>query len=119
MAFPSLVSRWRFTVIAVCIHTVLALSIYALHEVWPADTRERVWYYLWLVDYPSSEVTRVFTSRYGFQLVWHSMIVGGVQWAFAGFVIDLARRLLLVDATLTAAHSVMRVRLALITYWAL
>jgi hypothetical protein len=85
--------RWPIASWLFCLHALLILGIYTL---WLASShdaeRNMIWLWARLLDFPVAPLEDIVNPRYGLPAALTCILIGGLQWALVGLILDLLRR---------------------------
>ena len=93
MSARAVFKRWPIATLLFCLHTLLILGVYVLWVTSSGDPeRNMIWLFARLLDFPVAALEDIINPRYGLPAVFTCIVLGGMLWAFAGFLLDLLRR---------------------------
>ncbi len=92
MSLNPIIRRWPVAVAFFAIHSVFVALIYILWHTSHDVERNMIWLTPYLVDLPVSKVYEWLDSYSGVVVALTCTFIGGLQWAFIGFILDLLWR---------------------------
>ena len=86
----ALLKRWRITLLLLLIHAVAVCVVYVRYTNSVTHTMDTYmqWYWLSLIDFPSSILLAILQPQYGLQSAAAFFVVGGIQWFIVGAILD-------------------------------
>ena len=89
MSLRAIIRRWPIAVALFAIHSLLVAIIYILWQTSHDIERDMIWLTMYLVDLPTSMAYQWFDSKSGLLVALTCTVIGGLQWAFVGLILDL------------------------------
>ena len=93
MSASAVFKRWPIASWLFSLHALLILGVYIL---WLASShdveRNMIWLWTRLLDFPIVALVDIINPRYGLPAALTCILIGGLQWAVVGLILDLLRR---------------------------
>jgi hypothetical protein len=107
MSASAAFKRWPIATWLFCLHAFLILAVYIL---WLASShdveRDMIWLWARIFDFPVATLEDIVNPRYGLPTALTCILIGGLQWALVGLILDLLRRSLIRGASLRDTRNI-------------